>query len=193
VNLPNVLTLSRLGLAALLMAMMSMPGVTGAMTVALVLFIVGGITDFLDGHLARTKYGVSAFGQLMDPLTDKVLVCAAFVGFIELDVVPAWMVLLIITREFLVTGLRLLGINQGQVIAAGPWGKHKTIWQITAIIMILAGLALRADFGWRIGDEPFRMLTLVIASLATLITVVSGGVYLVQHRDLLQPAAPAAS
>ncbi len=190
---PNVLTLSRLGLAALMMALMSMPGVPGAMTVALGLFIVGGVTDFLDGYLARTRYGVTAFGQLMDPLTDKVLVCAAFVAFIELGLVPAWMVLLIITREFLVTGLRLLGVNQGRVISAGPWGKHKTIWQITAIILILAGAALRQDLGWAIRKDLFRQGTFVIAFLATLITVVSGAVYLIQHRDLLQPEAPAAS
>ena len=91
----------------------------------------------------------------MDPLTDKVLVCAAFVSFVELKITPAWIVVIIISREFLVTGLRLLAASQGEVIAAGKWGKHKTVWQIVAIAAVLLGLAIRNDL---LPDADIRLL-----------------------------------
>jgi len=144
VNIPNILTLSRLVLAVVMMVLLSV-AFPFASTLALLVFIVAGITDYLDGYLARHVYGVTSFGSLMDPLTDKVLVCAAFVSFVELRVTPAWIVVIIISREFLVTGLRLLAASKGEVISAGKWGKHKTIWQIVAISTILLGMAIRND------------------------------------------------
>ncbi len=135
-NLPNILTLSRFGMALLLMVCLSV-SFPGAALLALIIFILAAITDALDGHLARTIYGCSDFGKLMDPLADKVLTAAAFIGFVELGVMPAWMVTLILAREFMVTGLRLLAADKGIVLAAGVWGKHKTVWQMLFIIAVL--------------------------------------------------------
>ena len=190
-NVPNMLTISRLGLAALMLGLLSMPVIPFAFTVALLIFIVAGLTDYLDGHLARNVYGITSFGKLMDPLADKVIVCAAFVSFVELDLVPAYLVVIIIAREFLVTGLRLLAVGGGQVISAGRWGKHKTIWQIVAIIAILAGLALRHDILRGEGpffdhyDHFFPMFAYGLTAAVAAITVVSGYRYFSEHRDVL--------
>lgn len=191
-NLPNILTLSRLGLAAVLMLLLTLD-LPYFKTTALVVFIVAGITDYLDGYLARNVYGVTSFGKLMDPLTDKVLVCAAFVSFVELQLVPAWIVVLIIAREFMVTGLRLLALSKGEVIAAGTWGKHKTVWQIVGIVIILAGLALQQDvmggYSAKLQDDyafAFGWISLGIAIAVGLITLASGAVYVIQHADLIR-------
>jgi CDP-diacylglycerol--glycerol-3-phosphate 3-phosphatidyltransferase len=135
-NPPNILTLSRFGMAALLMICLSVT-FPGSMILALVIFVLAAITDALDGHLARTIYGCTDFGKLMDPLADKVLTAAAFIGFIELGIMPGWMVTLILSREFMVTGLRLLAADKGIVLAAGIWGKHKTVWQMVFISIAL--------------------------------------------------------
>ncbi|TAN37837.1 MAG: CDP-diacylglycerol--glycerol-3-phosphate 3-phosphatidyltransferase [Verrucomicrobia bacterium] len=193
-KLPDLLTLSRLGLAALLIGLLTMP-LPYAKTAALVVFIIASITDFLDGELARRVYGESDFGRLMDPLTDKVLVCAAFVAFVELKLMPAWIVVLIITREFLVTGLRLLATTHGQVISAGFWGKHKTVSQMVTIIILLAGLSFRNDIAeyWapdRVNwfDTVFPYVTFGLSWFVALITALSGVVYFVKHRRLLLPS-----
>jgi CDP-diacylglycerol--glycerol-3-phosphate 3-phosphatidyltransferase len=201
-QLPNLLTLSRLAFALVMMLLLA-ASFPYAKTLALLVFVVAGITDYLDGFLARRLGVVSAFGRLMDPLTDKVMVCAAFVSFVEIQtahvrgwshaLVPAWLVVLIITREFLVTGLRLLAAQRGNVIAAGVWGKHKTVWQIVAIVAILLGLAIRhdllqgadskvlADF-----DFAFAYTAFAIASAVAIITVATGGMYFYEHRDLVE-------
>ena len=190
-NPPNTLTLSRLALAFVMMVllMLSFPF---ARSLALLVFLVAALTDFLDGYLARNVYGVTSFGKLMDPLTDKVLVCAAFVSFVEMQLVPAWIAVVIITREFLVTGLRLLAGSQGKVISAGTWGKHKTLWQIVAIVLILLGLAIQQDvLGGAVAETRARfdhllgVGTLVVSYAVVAITLMSGAVYFVQHRDLI--------
>jgi len=117
-----------------------------ARVAALSVFIIASITDALDGYLARNHFGCSSFGKLMDPLADKVLVCAAFIGFVELDCIRAWMVVLIIAREFMVTGLRLLMIEKGTVMPAGMWGKVKTTVQMLAICLYFFGLIGKSDF-----------------------------------------------
>jgi len=189
---PNILTLSRLGLTVVLMALLSL-SYPFFKTLALLVFIIAGITDYLDGHLARTKYGVTAFGSLMDPLTDKVLVCAAFVSFVELDLVPAWIVVIIISREFLVTGLRLLAVNEGTVVAAGKWGKHKTVWQIIAISTLLLGLAIRDDLlpsaSQTVRDNynfAFGYIAFAVSIAVAAITLASGWMYFMEHRNLLR-------
>lgn len=189
-NPPNILTMSRLFLAAVMISLLSLD-FPYSKSLALLVFLVGSITDFLDGYLARNVYGVSSFGQLMDPLTDKVMVCAAFICFVEMQLLPAWLVIIIISREFLVTGLRLLAATKGRVIAAGVWGKHKTIWQIVAIILVLIGLALRDDI-FRSASElflqnyhyAFTTITLVVGIAVAGITFLSGAIYMYQHADL---------
>lgn len=135
-NVPNILTLSRFGMAGLLIIFLN-AAFPGAGLLSLLVFVAAAVTDALDGHLARTVYGCTDFGKLMDPLADKVLTAAAFIGFVELGVMPAWMVTLMLAREFMVTGLRLLAVDKGIVLAAGIWGKHKTIWQMVFISIVL--------------------------------------------------------
>ncbi len=178
-NLPNALTLSRFGMALLLMVCLSV-SFPGAALLALIIFILAAITDALDGHLARTIYGCTDFGALMDPLADKVLTAAAFIGFVELGVMPAWMVTLILAREFMVTGLRLLAADKGIVLAAGVWGKHKTVWQMLFIIAVLfAGVFqplenFHAWFWWG-------------GLFVTALSVFSGGHYFHDNAKLFKP------
>lgn len=191
-NIPNALTISRLGLAALVLLLLSIPPYPLVRSLAFVFFVCASITDYLDGHLARNVYGITSFGRLMDPLADKVMVCAAFVSFVELGMVPAYIVVIIISREFLVTGLRLLAVERDQIISAGKWGKHKTVWQIVAIIVILLGLAIRADLLRGMDpailvpfDQAFAYIAYAISIGVALITVASGYLYFMEHRDLL--------
>jgi len=188
---PNALTLSRFALTALLMAFLFLPIPLGP-SLALAAFILAAVSDAVDGHLARTVYGVTPFGALIDPLADKVLVCAAFVSFVQIGLVPAWIAVLILSREFLVTGLRVLAGARGRPIAARAWGKHKTAWQLVVILVLLAGHAVRRDL--LPGRAPhllasfdvwFEAVAFVIAIGAAVITVASGAVYFHQHRDLL--------
>lgn len=200
-NLPNILTMSRVVLVAIMMALLA-ARIPYGKSMALVVFVVAGITDFLDGYLARRNRQVSAFGRLMDPLTDKVMVCAAFVCFVEIHVnvsgrgllplVPAWIVVIIIAREFLVTGLRLLAAGKGNVIPAGKWGKHKTVWQIVAIVVILLGLAIRSDLlkgasAKTLADYDFAFWYIAnsVAIAVAVITMASGVLYFMQHRELI--------
>lgn len=202
-NLPNKLTCSRFGFAVLLLGCLSF-SFPGSKTLGLLLFIVAGLTDWLDGRLARGSYGISNFGKLMDPLADKVLVAVALVGFVELrfshaypeaPLVPALLVVPILAREFMVTGLRLLAVEKGQVIAAGPLGKWKTGLQMAAIIFTLFSLALVED--WMAGAGA-RTLTSVEYTLHWIIwvfmtgvagiTLVSGVDYFRRNLDLLRDA-----
>lgn len=202
-NVPNILTLSRLALAGVLMALLALqkPYMFSA---AVLVFAIGGITDFLDGYIARKQNIISSFGRLMDPLTDKVMVCAAFVSFVELQVhrgphsmslVPAWIVVIIISREFLVTGLRLLAATRGNIIPAGKWGKHKTVWQIVVILALLLGMAIRYDL-LRGADAKllanydfvFSYVAQGLAIGVALVTLASGLLYFIQYRELISGA-----
>ena len=202
-NIPNTLTMSRIGLAGILLLLLSVQVQFGK-SVALVVFVLASITDYLDGHLARNVYGVTDFGKLMDPLADKILTCVAFVCFVgirlpnypQVSLLPAWIAVVIITREFMVTGLRLLATGKGQVLAAGQWGKHKTVWQIVAIVVILLGLAIRQDILHDLSadalmkyDFLMHWLVLAIGVAVALITVISGSLYFVQNMDLIRRGA----
>ena len=138
-SLPNHLTISRFWMTAVMMVCMTLQ-FPYARIIALGIFIIASITDALDGYLARNFFGCTSFGKLMDPLADKVLVCAAFIGFVELGSLRAWMVVLIIAREFMVTGMRLLMIEKGIVMPAGMWGKVKTTVQMIAIGLLFTGV-----------------------------------------------------
>ena len=202
-NLPNTLTVSRLIAAAVVMLAMALP-IPFSTTLAFVVFVVASITDYWDGRLARTHYGVTAFGKLMDPLADKVLVCAALVSFVGVrlkfepnySLVPAWVVVVIIAREFAVTGLRLLAAatDQKRIISAGSWGKWKTAWQMTAIIATFILLAVREDLMpymhmsktfLRQYDAAFVITSWVLSTLVVLVTVISGWKYFADHWDLV--------
>lgn len=202
-NLPNTLTVSRLFAAVVVMLAMALP-IPFSTTVAFAVFVVASITDYWDGRLARSHYGVTAFGKLMDPLADKVLVCAALVGFVGIrleyephySLVPAWVVVVIIAREFAVTGLRLLVAmrDEGRIISAGNWGKLKTVWQMVAIIATFILLAAREDFlpylhlssrFLRQYDAAFVITSWVLSTGVVVVTLVSGWKYFVDHWDLV--------
>jgi CDP-diacylglycerol--glycerol-3-phosphate 3-phosphatidyltransferase len=195
-NLPNKITVGRIGLTFVMVGFLTAVIPFGK-TLALLTFGLAGISDWLDGMLARRNGQVSVFGQLMDPLADKILVSAAFVSFTAIhQIVPAWIVITIISREFLITGLRLLAGQKGHVLPAGSWGKHKMIWQTITIVVIMLGLALQEDIlplvlhgaehttfvdVFRVYFSKTAMfLSLVVGTL----TVVSGAIYLWESRDL---------
>src|SRR5512143_3003645 len=144
-NLPNKLTVSRFVLTIVFMAIMFTEAPYHR-TMALIIFIGGGISDFLDGYIARRDKLITNFGILMDPLADKIMVCSAFIAFVGLNWIGAWMVVIIVARELTITGLRLLAASKNVVLAAEGYGKHKTISQIVAIIAILV-LAAYTQWG----------------------------------------------
>ena len=202
-NLPNTLTVSRLFAAVIVMLAMALP-IPFSTSLAFAVFVAASITDYWDGKLARMHYGVTAFGKLMDPLADKVLVCAALVSFVGIrlpfepvySLVPAWVVVVIIAREFAVTGLRLLVATreQGQIISAGSWGKLKTVWQMIAIISTFVLLAAREDvFRFldlseaflRQYDAAFVITSWILSTLVVVVTLISGWKYFANHWDLV--------
>ncbi len=198
-NLPNRLSAGRLVLAALMTGALFAP-FPYATSVAFACFIAASVTDALDGRLARRLNLVTSLGMLLDPLADKVLVCAALVSLVEIrapgssrSLVPAWAVIVILSREFLVMGLRTLGGRQGRDIPAGAWGKVKTIWQMIFIAATFLGLAVLRDGPVAAMPEPSVLwgerLTIVArigAAITAVLTAVSGIVYFRRHASLLR-------
>ena len=190
-NVPNKLTVSRFILTVAFLAVMfsRMPFHE---TIALVLFIAGGISDFLDGYIARRDKLITNFGILMDPLADKIMVCSAFIAFVGLKWIAAWMVVIIVARELAITGLRLLAASKSVVLAAEGYGKHKTISQIVAIIAILVlasyeqwGGPGRALFGIQVFGGPWvKWFAKASIWVAVVLTFVSGWLYLWRNRAL---------
>ncbi|HUJ09723.1 MAG TPA: CDP-diacylglycerol--glycerol-3-phosphate 3-phosphatidyltransferase [Verrucomicrobiae bacterium] len=201
-NLPNRLTLGRILLTVFFVMALLLPSggwvlthFPFAKTTALVIFIVASLTDWWDGWYARRHKLETNFGMLLDPLADKILTAAAFICFVEqpsdqpgVPLVQAWMVLVIVARDFLVTGLRLIAAQQGVVLRAEQLGKHKTASQMVAIILILIGLAAREDwdcFGMerRRFDVLFSQVTFVLMLITVGLTVLSGVIYLYKNRE----------
>src|SRR5271155_3890809 len=135
-NVPNKLTISRFALTVLFLAVI-FSDVSYEETIALLLFSAASLTDYFDGMIARRDKLITNFGILMDPLADKILVCSAFIAFLGRGWLPAWMAVIVVTRELAITGLRLLGASKNLVLAAEGFGKHKTISQIVSIISVL--------------------------------------------------------
>ena len=189
-NLPNQLTVSRLVLTVIFVATTALPWAY-AFTVGLFLFSVASITDWLDGKIARERNLVTAFGQLMDPLADKVLMAAAFITLMEKDLMPGWLVIAILAREFLVTGLRLVAGARGAVLAADKLGKQKTIWQIVTACYLLVYLASREEpLGWvrPLFDWPslgFQILHPLLLGLTLATTLYSGFAYFWKNRAMV--------
>jgi CDP-diacylglycerol--glycerol-3-phosphate 3-phosphatidyltransferase len=193
-NLPNKLTLSRFGLTvAFLIVIFSQ--VRYCESIALALFVAAGISDFLDGSIARRRNLITNFGILMDPLADKIMVCSAFIAFVELKWFAAWMAVIVVARELAITGLRLLAASKNVVLAAERYGKHKTISQIVAIIAIFVDQIIRKDqwgqvgqwiFGWHIyGEHPWVWwLAEIFKWVSVILTFVSGWLYLWKNRAL---------
>lgn len=185
-NLPNLLTLSRIPILFGIVALLYLP-FTGASSLAFVLFVIGALTDWADGYVARKQGIISNFGKLMDALTDKVYMVGLFISLLAAGILPDWtlpLLLLILAREFLITGLRLVAASSGVVLAAEKSGKHKTVSQIVAAILLLLAEAVYQDFGgwfapW-VGDALYWG-GLVFFGIATLLTVSSGTQYMVKY------------
>jgi CDP-diacylglycerol---glycerol-3-phosphate 3-phosphatidyltransferase len=189
-NVPNRLTISRFVLTFAFLVVI-FAKLRFYETVALVLFGVAGLTDYFDGKIARRDHLITNFGILMDPLADKIMVCSAFIAFVGCRWAPAWMVVIIVAREFAITGLRLLAASKSLVLAADRLGKHKTIAQIVAIISVLVlhgcgqwgvvGDFFSFNLIWGPWVSWFAWLSLWVAVILTLI---SGVVYLWRNRGL---------
>ena len=190
-NLPNLLTLSRIPIIFGVVALLYLP-MTGASTMAFILFVIGAITDWADGYVARKQGLVSNFGKLMDALTDKVFMVGLFITMVVLGELPGlwslFLLLLILSREFLITGLRLVAASSGIILAAEKSGKHKTVSQIVSAILLLLAIAIRKDFPTlfpEILGYSFNAILhwagVLFFVLAAVLTVSSGTVYMIKY------------
>jgi len=189
-NVPNKLTISRFALTVFFLAVI-FGRVPYNETIALALFATAGLTDYYDGKIARRDHLVTNFGILMDPLADKIMVCSAFIAFVGLRWIPAWMVVLVVAREFAITGLRLLAASKNLVLAAEGFGKNKTISQIVAILSILVlhsyeqwGPLGRMVFGFPLDHPWIGWFTKLSLWVAVVLTFTSGAIYLWRNRRL---------
>lgn len=190
-NWANRLTVARLFFTFIFVAALSTQWSYGK-TTGLVLFLLAGITDYADGKIARHFSMITDFGKLMDPLVDKIMIAAAFICLVPLHAMPAWAVIVIISREFLITGLRLLALSKGEVLPAESMGKHKTAWQIVTVVFFLGVLSVRElhhlgplPQSWYCMDVwSYAGAALIACALG--FTLYSGGGYLWKHRELLR-------
>jgi CDP-diacylglycerol--glycerol-3-phosphate 3-phosphatidyltransferase len=190
INLPNKLTLTRIVLSPIFMAFLLVDNLV-ARYVALVLFAVACLTDLWDGYLARKNGCETGFGRFMDPMADKLLVSLAFVSFVSLRVIPAWVVLTIITREIIILGLRMLVAYKGEVMRSSPLARWKTASQMISAVIILIFLTGKSTLLARGIPEDVLPLfeigqfLLGLVLVAALLTVVSGLDYLYKNRSLI--------
>lgn len=188
-NLPNRLTILRIFLTFVFIIFMSLGGLSPKI-IAFLIFIIASLTDYYDGYLARRNNQVTDFGKLMDPIADKILILSAFLAFLQMQLISAWMVVIIFSREALITGLRLFAINKGKVLEAEAAGKHKTVSQMVAIFLIFIFIIYKEtllkfySWGQRI-DLFFRISIFVLMLITVSLTVVSGLSYLWRNRKLI--------
>lgn len=175
-NLPNKLTIFRILLVPVFVLTYYLD-FKNSHFVATAVFIIASITDWLDGHIARRRNLITNFGKFMDPLADKILVISAFIMLVEKSMVYAWVVIIVISREFIVSGLRLIAASNNVVLAAGKMGKSKTVTQMIAVILLLMNnfpfdkIGIRAD--------------LIFLYISTFLTIISGIDYVYKNRDIL--------
>lgn len=176
-NTPNKLTILRVILIPFfVLFLLTDLGGEYSNYIALAIFAAASLTDLLDGKIARKYHLVTNFGKFMDPLADKLLVCSALICFVEMGVLPAWMVIVIISREFIISGFRLVASDNGVVIAASYWGKFKTVSQMAMTLLLIADVPYR----------PFEILEQVLIWLALALTVISLIDYMRKNIDVLK-------
>ena len=176
-NLPNKLTLFRVILIPFFVFFLLAPYFEGyGNYVAVVIFIIASITDFLDGKIARKHNLVTNFGKFMDPLADKLLVSSALISLIALNKIPAWIVIVIIAREFIISGFRLVAADNGVVIAASYWGKFKTAFQMVTVIVLILNIP----------GKVFDVIGTVLIYISLALTVISLIDYLAKNKDVLK-------
>lgn len=173
-NTPNKLTLLRVIMIPFFVVFMLADPGSWSKWVSLAIFVAASMTDWLDGYLARRDHLVTNFGKFMDPLADKLLVCSAMICLVDLGRIPSWVVIVIIGREFIISGFRLIASDNGVVIAANYWGKAKTVCQMIMIIVLIADLG-----------ESFWVLEQVLIYGSLILTVISLITYLWQNRKVL--------
>ncbi len=192
-NLPNKLTLARLALTGVFVVCFYAPW-PNAITIALGIFLLASVTDYLDGHIARSRNLVTNFGKLFDPLADKILITAAFIMLVADDYLPPWIAIIILGREFFVTGIRQIAATTGVVLAAEKLGKHKMVWQIiTVVYFMLASAIEEPAMSWIApAFDPAYLgsayLENFIVYFTTLLTLVSGFSYFWKNRELFNDA-----
>ena len=174
-NLPNKLTVMRVILIPFFVAALLWDGgdSDGMRILSAAIFIIASLTDMLDGKIARKYNLVTNFGKFMDPLADKLLVCSALICLIELEQIPAWMVIVIISREFIISGFRLVASDNGVVIAGSYWGKFKTTFQMIAVILMILDI------------DALSLLTTAMIWIALILTVVSLVDYIAKNHKIL--------
>jgi len=176
-NLPNKLTLLRIVMVPFFVGVLLTDCFGDASKwVALGIFIAASLTDMLDGKIARKYNLVTNFGKFMDPLADKLLVCSAMICLVELERLPAWIVIVIIAREFIISGFRLIASDNGVVIAASWWGKFKTVFQMAMVILLIADI-----------DNPvMSVISRIVTAAALILTVISLGDYVLKNKNVLK-------
>ncbi len=179
-NLPNKITIFRVCLIPVFLVVLlgNFFSPETSRLVATAIFIFASATDALDGYIARSQNLITNFGKFMDPLADKLLVSAALIAMVELGDLKSWVVILIISREFVITGFRLIASDKNVVIAASNWGKIKTITQMTMIIVILANL--KTYFA------PFQILGVILIILSVVFTLISAVDYIYKNIEVLK-------
>lgn len=199
-NLPNRLTILRVILIPFFIFFL-LTDLCGQASpwIALAIFCVASFTDFLDGKIARKYNLVTNFGKFMDPLADKLLVCSALVCFVELNLLPSWFVIIIIAREFIISGFRLIASDNGVVIAASWWGKFKTVFQMIVIIAMLAYQGLGREIYWKgfmlrekldpwqtVDFTGYTLVITLVSWIAFGLTVISLIDYIVKNKDVMK-------
>ena len=175
-NLPNKLTILRMIMIPFFLVALMVPGIPGGKWIALALFCLASLTDMLDGKIARKYNLITDFGKFMDPLADKLLVSAAMICLIATGQLAAWIVIIIISREFIISGFRLVASDNGIVIAASYWGKFKTVFQMLMIIVLIANINL----------PFFAVLGTILTYVALILTIVSLIDYIAKNKDVLK-------
>ncbi len=185
-NLPNKLTIIRIILVPVFLVFYLIPFSKWNFLIATVVFIVASLTDWLDGAIARKRNLVTNFGKFADPLADKLLVCSAFIAFVSLEQMPAWICIIIIARELAIEGFRLICVEQGIVVAASVWGKVKTWAHIVFIVMTSLNVS------YYLGDiipgvcDIFEIARIVVMYIALVLTIISFVDYIYKNRQVLK-------
>ena len=174
-QLPNQLTIARICMIPLFVVLLLWMKKPAGNILAMIVFILASLTDAADGYIARRYNYITTFGKFMDPLADKLLVCSAMICLVDLGRIESWIVIIIIAREFIISGFRLIAVEKGVVIAANYWGKFKTVFQMLMVILMVG------NFG-----GVFSVVSQVFKWIALALTVISLVTYLIQNRQVLQ-------
>ena len=190
-NLANKLTMLRIFLVPIFLIFIAMKGIPYGTILATLVFIIASLTDQLDGYIARSRNQVTTFGKFMDPLADKLLVTSALISLVELGLIPSYAAIIIIAREFAVSGLRTIAASEGKIIAASWWGKIKTVIQIIAIVLLLIKVNIETSpyLASLINNNSalnkfFEVTPTVFLYLAVIITIISGIDYFIKNKKV---------